>query len=183
MSIAVPRNIFLAGILLHFDKLHAQYLDGVIAWAKAHPEKMQLSEPLVFTEFSSFDDPKGYSEFVPGSSWLRMMYDIYIEQHGAAMDQQAAMKSLRLGAGDHHYKTTKQIGHISTSNNRPFSLKPFPSLSTDLATLAIVSDSFQGLFQASDLLPRVLQGSDLLPRDSKGSQSRPSRWVPHWAST
>jgi hypothetical protein len=98
---------------LHFDKLHAQYLDGVIAWAKAHPEKMPQDQPLVFTEFSSFDDPKGYSGFVPSSSWLRMMYDVYIEEHGAAMDQQAAMKSLRLGAIDHHYKTTKQIMKIN----------------------------------------------------------------------
>jgi hypothetical protein len=67
----------------------------------------------VFTEFSSFDDPKGYSGFVPSSSWLRMMYDTYIEQHGAAMDQQAAVKSLRLGAVDYHYKTTKQIMKIN----------------------------------------------------------------------
>ncbi|KAJ7351607.1 hypothetical protein DFH08DRAFT_935178 [Mycena albidolilacea] len=98
---------------LHFDKLHTQYLDGVIAWAKAYPEKMPQDQPLVFTEFSSFGDPKGYSRFVPSSSWLRMMYDVYIEEHGAAMDQQAAMKSLRLGAIDHHYKTTKQIMKIN----------------------------------------------------------------------
>ncbi|KAJ7090458.1 hypothetical protein C8R44DRAFT_750974 [Mycena epipterygia] len=32
---------------LHFDKLHAQYLDGVIAWVKAHPEKIQQDEPLL----------------------------------------------------------------------------------------------------------------------------------------
>ncbi|KAJ7448443.1 hypothetical protein B0H11DRAFT_1744154, partial [Mycena galericulata] len=98
---------------LHFDKLHVQYLDGVIAWAKAHPEKFQGSKPLAFTEFSSFDDPNGYSGFVPSSSWLRMMYNVYIEKHGAEMDQQAAMKSLRLGGIDHHYKTTKQIMKIN----------------------------------------------------------------------
>ncbi|KAJ6568492.1 hypothetical protein B0H19DRAFT_938738 [Mycena capillaripes] len=96
---------------LHFDKLHAQYLDGVQAWAKAYPEKMER-EPG-FTEFSSFDDPAGYSGFVPSSSWLNMMYNTYIEEHGPAMDQQAAMKSLRIGAMDHHYKTTKQIMKIN----------------------------------------------------------------------
>jgi hypothetical protein len=41
------------------------------------------------------------------------MYNLYIERYGAAMDQQAAMKSLRLGAIDHHYKTTKQIMKIN----------------------------------------------------------------------
>ncbi|KAJ7754059.1 hypothetical protein B0H16DRAFT_1833181 [Mycena metata] len=94
---------------LHFDRLHAQYLDGVIAWAKAHPEKASPT----FTEFSSFDDPQGYAGFVPSSAWLCMMYNQYIEEHGAAMDQQTNMKSMRLGQLDHGYKVPKQIMKIN----------------------------------------------------------------------
>ncbi|KAJ7664273.1 hypothetical protein B0H17DRAFT_952109, partial [Mycena rosella] len=94
---------------LHYDKMHAQYLDGVLAWIKSNPD----SPDQIFSEFSSFDDPKGYGGFVPSSAWLRTMYDLYIELHRAAMDQQAAQKDLELGAMDHSFKTTKQIMKVN----------------------------------------------------------------------
>ncbi|KAJ7130520.1 hypothetical protein C8R44DRAFT_906114 [Mycena epipterygia] len=96
---------------LHFDKLHAQYLDGVISWAKAHPR-------AIFTEFSRFDDSKGYGGFVPSSSWLRMMYDQYIEEHGGAMDQQTAMKTLRVGSSDHTHSPTSSLSTLALNNTR-----------------------------------------------------------------
>ncbi|KAJ7729455.1 hypothetical protein B0H16DRAFT_1775887 [Mycena metata] len=82
---------------------------NILQYAQEH----RGNQNLEFTEFSAFDDPKGYSGFVPSSSWLRMMYDEYIEEHGAAMDQQAAMKDGRILAQDHSYKTTKQLMKIN----------------------------------------------------------------------
>jgi hypothetical protein len=72
---------------LHFDKLHTQYLDGVVAWAKS-------CQDLVFTEFSTFDDPHGYAGFVPSGSWLGMLYNQHIGRLKKAMDQQVSMKTL-----------------------------------------------------------------------------------------
>ena len=92
---------------LYFDRLHCQYLDGIVSWAARHGNTRN------FTAFSSFDDTKGYSGFIPSSKWLGMMYNHYIEEHRAAMDQQAAMKSLRIGQMDHSYKVTKQIMKIN----------------------------------------------------------------------
>ncbi|KAJ7060520.1 hypothetical protein C8F01DRAFT_951498, partial [Mycena amicta] len=92
---------------LYFDQIHCQYLDGALSWIKTHGQRE------LFTAFSSFDDSNGYGGFTPSSQWLGMMYNHYIEEHRVAMDQQAAMKSLRVGQMDHSYKVTKQIMKIN----------------------------------------------------------------------
>ncbi|KAJ7744414.1 hypothetical protein B0H16DRAFT_1422543 [Mycena metata] len=129
---------------LSFDRLHLQYLDLVLQYAQEH----RGNQNLEFTEFSAFDDPKGYSGFVPSSSWLRMMYDEYIEEHGAAMDQQAAMKDGRILAQDHSYKTTKQFIKINGESVFSATLTVTNDLG-EIRVLAFVATSSHSEFEAA----------------------------------
>jgi hypothetical protein len=54
--------------------------------------------------FSEFGDAQGYGGFVPSSSWLCMMYDHFIEDHGEQIDQRCAMCSADICAIDHSHK-------------------------------------------------------------------------------
>jgi hypothetical protein len=46
--------------------------------------------PQVFQDFGSFENPKGYGGFIPGSPWLRHMYDQYIESISEKLDQKGS---------------------------------------------------------------------------------------------
>jgi hypothetical protein len=68
----------------HFDKLHAQYLSGLLMRHKAKTDQTPQ-------DFGAFENPKGYGGFIPGSPWLHHMYDQYIESISEKLDQKAAM--------------------------------------------------------------------------------------------
>ena len=82
----------------HFDKIHAQYLEDVLS--RGHGS----GPSIIYQPFGTFDDPHGYSGFVPSSQWLRGMYDKLIEEHGTQIDQKAAMLPAEICAIDHSHK-------------------------------------------------------------------------------
>ena len=81
-------------------KLHIQYLDGLLTHEKSCPAVLDAS----YEAFSEFGDAQGYGGFVPSSSWLCMMYDRFIEDHGEQIDQRCAMCSADICAIDHSHK-------------------------------------------------------------------------------
>jgi hypothetical protein len=84
----------------HFSQLHVQYLDGLLARAKQHQEESNSG----YEAFSDFADTSGYGGFMPSSSWLCMMYDRFIEDHGEEIDQRCAMGSAEICSIDHSHK-------------------------------------------------------------------------------
>ncbi len=87
----------------YFDTLHAQYLDSILE-SKGNSDPSKTYQP-----FGTFENPLGYSGFVPSSQWLRGLYDKMIEDHGEQIDQKAAMCTGEICAIDHSHKITKQI--------------------------------------------------------------------------
>lgn len=89
----------------YFSKLHVQYLDGLLAREKSHPAGLDGS----YEAFSEFGDAQGYGGFAPSSSWLCMIYDRFIEDHGEQIDQKCAMCSADICAIDHSHKVCGTI--------------------------------------------------------------------------
>ena len=81
------------------------YLDGLLAREKQHRDDENTS----YEAFSDFSDPSGYGGFVPSSSWLCMMYDRFIENHGEEIDQKCAMGSADICSIDHSHKVNHHI--------------------------------------------------------------------------
>jgi len=82
----------------YFSQIHVQYLDGLLT-------RRDNADPTTTYEvFSDFSDPAGYGGFVPSSSWLCMMYDAFIEDHGEQIDQKCAMCSGDICSLDHSHK-------------------------------------------------------------------------------
>ena len=81
--------------------MHVQYLDKILACQKARLDTDPLS---TYETFSGFSDRDGYGRFVPSSSWLCMMYDTFIEDHGEQIDQKCAMGSAKICCLDHSHK-------------------------------------------------------------------------------
>jgi len=85
-------HIFLFLHHCHFSQLHVQYLDGLLAREKQQQEESGSA----YEAFSDFADTSGYGGFVLSSSWLCMMYDHFIEDHGEDIDQRCAMGSAEI---------------------------------------------------------------------------------------
>lgn len=83
----------------HFSQIHVQYLDGLLSCQHGTDDPTTTYEA-----FSDFSDRAGYGGFVPSSSWLCMMYDAFIEDHGEQIDQKCAMGSGDICCLDHSHK-------------------------------------------------------------------------------
>ncbi|KAF7971123.1 hypothetical protein HWV62_21994, partial [Athelia sp. TMB] len=94
----------------HFSQLHVQYLEGIIFRKKCHLDA-EISEP--YEPFGTFSDATGYAGFIPSSSWLCTIYDDFIEEHKAQIDQKCAMGSAEICSIDHSHKITKQIAKVN----------------------------------------------------------------------
>jgi hypothetical protein len=66
-------------------------------------------ENSTYKAFSDFADPSGDGGFVPSSSWLCMMYDHFIKDHGEEIDQKCAMGSVDICSIDHSHKVNHCI--------------------------------------------------------------------------
>lgn len=86
-----------------YDQIHLQFLQYIQSrrydisdWPHSH----------TFAPFLAFDDtsPDGYRGFVPSSAWLRDMYDTFMGEHIADIDQHTAMLSGEICAIDHSHK-------------------------------------------------------------------------------
>jgi hypothetical protein len=89
----------------YFSKLHIQYLDGLLTHEKSCPAVLDAS----YKAFSEFGDAQGYGGFVPSSSWLCMMYDCFIEDHGKQIDHRCAMSGADICAIDHSHKVCETM--------------------------------------------------------------------------
>ena len=87
-----------------FSQIHVQYLDGILSRTKC--TDLNDGHHPTFKAFSQFADPEGYAGFVPSSSLLCMVYNSFIEKHGAEIDQKTAMLSADIIAIDHSHKVT-----------------------------------------------------------------------------
>ncbi len=89
--------------LRHYDHIHLQYLQHLYGRRSISGS---LTGPQTFPAFLPFDDisPDGYRGFVPGALWLRDMYDNFMEEHTADIDQHTAMLSAEVCAIDHSHK-------------------------------------------------------------------------------
>ena len=90
--------------LRRFDFLQIQYLEMIDAMRINSPWKNST-----FEAFSAFNDPLGYSGYVPSSRWFRDVYDSYIELHLPRINQYTSMLTGRIVAIDHSHKVTKHI--------------------------------------------------------------------------
>lgn len=86
--------------LLKYDELHLQYLDLIAS------HKMDEWASQSYSAFLPFDDitSHGPHGFVPGATWIRDMYDKYIEDHRIDFNQHTAMLSAEICALDHSHK-------------------------------------------------------------------------------
>lgn len=86
--------------LLQYDILQIQYLE----FLNTCTLDQWIGEK--YLSFLPFDDrsPDGPHGYIPSASYLRDIYDTFIEQHRDAIDQNMAMRSCRVGAIDHSHK-------------------------------------------------------------------------------
>jgi hypothetical protein len=86
--------------LLKYDELQLQYLDLL-----AH-RTLDGWSGQKYTAFLPFDNKSshGLHGFVPGATWIRDMYDHYIEEHKSDFNQHTAMLSAEICALDHSHK-------------------------------------------------------------------------------
>ncbi|KAF9529747.1 hypothetical protein CPB83DRAFT_882672 [Crepidotus variabilis] len=96
--------------LQRYDELHAQYLNylssrlGVDTWRGRKYKS--------FLAFENLTD-EGYHGYVPGSQWLRDMYDNFIEDHRQDFNQHMGMLSAEICAIDHSHKVTKHVAKVN----------------------------------------------------------------------
>jgi len=81
--------------------MHVQYLDGILACQKAC---LGTDPSSTYETFSGFSDCDGYGRFVLSSSWLCMMYNTFIEDHGEQIAQKCAMGSAKICCLNHRHK-------------------------------------------------------------------------------
>lgn len=86
--------------LLHYDKLHLQYLDHLTV------HRLDSWTGRKYKLFLPFDDrsPHGPHGYVPSLQWLRDVYDLFIEEHQHEFDQHTALLSADICAIDHSHK-------------------------------------------------------------------------------
>ncbi|XP_006455795.1 hypothetical protein AGABI2DRAFT_76455, partial [Agaricus bisporus var. bisporus H97] len=96
--------------LLSYDSLHLQYLHHLASLCQGLQRWMDIK----YETFLPFDDksPRGRHGFVPGSEWLRDVYDTYIEGYQHDFNQHMAMLTGKICAIDHSHKVTKQIARV-----------------------------------------------------------------------
>ncbi|KAF8578394.1 hypothetical protein K439DRAFT_1621365 [Ramaria rubella] len=94
----------------HYDELHLQYLQSIYACQGMANWKKQT-----FSAFKKFDDmsSEGFHGFVPSAQWLQDMYDRFIENHKAELEQHTAMLSAEICTTDHSHKIIKHIMKVN----------------------------------------------------------------------
>lgn len=86
-----------------YDELHLQYLHviaarvGLARWCS-----QKFNDFLPFTDRSS----KGPHGFVPGSQWLRDMFDKRLAEHAEELNQRTSLLSAKICAIDHSHKVS-----------------------------------------------------------------------------
>ncbi|KAF6750676.1 hypothetical protein DFP72DRAFT_817488, partial [Ephemerocybe angulata] len=100
----------LAQHLLHYDKLHLQYLDFIA-------QGVAISEftDRKYKSFLPFDDTsaEGFRGFVPSAHYFRDIYDAFMDEHRHHYDQHTAMLSAVICALDHSHKLPKRIATVN----------------------------------------------------------------------
>lgn len=90
-----------------FDEMHLRYLWG-IHYRRKNPS---VRDPKTYMAFPDFSDktPDGFHGYTPSSHLLREIYDAFIEDHEAELDQHQAMRSLDIGSLDHCHKVCNLV--------------------------------------------------------------------------
>jgi Domain of unknown function (DUF6729)/3'-5' exonuclease len=99
-----------------------------------------------FPAFSSFEDSNGFAGHIPGSQWLRDVFDCYIEKHIATINQFTSMLSAYICAIDHSHKITK---HIVSVNGVPvfIGLLTVTNEKGEIRVLALVATKAHAQFE------------------------------------
>ncbi|KAF8878031.1 hypothetical protein CPB84DRAFT_1752008 [Gymnopilus junonius] len=95
--------------LQKYDEIELQYLDVLAGF------KLDGWAGQTYKAFLPFDDhsPDGPFGFVPSGSWVREMYDRFIEEHHDEFNQHMALLTAEIIALDHSHKLTKQIYKVN----------------------------------------------------------------------
>ncbi|KAF8870351.1 hypothetical protein CPB84DRAFT_1754505 [Gymnopilus junonius] len=95
--------------LQKYDEIELQYLDVLAGF------KLDGWAGQTYKAFLPFDDhsPDGPFGFVPSGSWVREMYDRFIEEHHNEFNQHMALLTAEIIALDHSHKLTKQIYKVN----------------------------------------------------------------------
>ena len=86
------------------DETHLQYLQAILS--RCLRTAPSIAHPMKYVGFPEFSDssPEGPNNYTPSSQLLRDVYDNFIEQHEAELDQHTAMLPATVCAIDHSHK-------------------------------------------------------------------------------
>ncbi len=90
--------------------MHLQYLQFL---QRRRYDVSNWSQHQTFLPFLSFEDTssEGYRGFVPSGQWLRDMFDTFMEEHTADINQHMSMLSGEVCAIDHSHKVSRDPSH------------------------------------------------------------------------